>query len=64
MEYFWEIFCAIISIIIGSVFAILFGWIWWGGALIGLGIYLILLIAIKGDCIGEAIEGILDGIFS
>lgn len=48
MEYFWEIFWLVVFVAAGAVlFPMLLSWVWWVGALIGLGIYLVLLLVVK-----------------
>jgi len=59
MEYFWEIFWLVVFVIGGAVIATMFNWLWWAGALIGLGVYLLGLFLIKNP---DAIPMIIDEI--
>lgn len=59
MEYFWEIFWGVIFVAGGAAIASLVGWIWWLGALIGLGVYLVILFLVKHP---DAIPMLIDGI--
>ncbi len=43
-EVFWLVFWGVMSIIAGAVVAVLVHGTWWIGALIGLGIYLLILL--------------------
>ena len=64
MEYFWEFFWGLMFVVAGSLIATWIGGLWWIGALIGLGIYLLGLIAVKTGAIEAMFVGLIDGIFS
>lgn len=59
MEHFWEIFWGVVFVAAGAAIASAASWIWWLGALIGLGVYLVVLFLVKHpDAIGTLIDGI------
>lgn len=64
MEYFWEFFWGLMFVVAGSLVATWIGGLWWIGALIGLGIYLIGLVAVKTGLVQAAVDGFVDGILS
>lgn len=60
MKYFWEIFWLVVFVAAGAfLFPMLLGWLWWVGALIGLGVYLVLLLVVKTGG-SEGIVNIID----
>lgn len=59
MEYFWEIFWGVIFVAAGALIAPVIGWTWWLGALIGLGVYLLILFLVKHP---DAISVLIDWI--
>ena len=59
MTYFWESFWGVIFVAAGATIASVVGWIWWLGALIGLGVYLVVLFLVKNP---DAIPMIIDEI--
>lgn len=59
MTYFWEIFWGVVFVAAGASIASVVGWIWWLGALIGLGVYLVILFFVKNpDAIATIVEEI------
>lgn len=64
MEYFWLIFWGVIATALGAGVAVLIGWAWWIGAIIGVVIYLLCLVAFNTGMVEAAIDGLVDGFTS
>lgn len=64
LEYFWEVFFGAVFVGVGSVIALALGGLWWIGAIIGLVVYLLCLLAFKTGIIEAMIVGLVDGFTS